>query len=62
MICPICKEECNILPAISIKDHKTEICSECGIIETVRKCENDKQKAQEFIDFVLACKKVKYWD
>lgn len=29
-ICPICKKPINGYPAISRKDNKTEICSDCG--------------------------------
>ena len=35
MICPICKKEIVGYPALSRKDNKTEICSECGVKEAL---------------------------
>lgn len=34
-ICPRCGKAYKELPAISRKDNKTEICSECGIAEAM---------------------------
>lgn len=34
-ICPKCKKEYEGYPAISRKDNKTEICSECGLLEAL---------------------------
>ena len=33
-ICPICGQEINY-PALSRRDNKTEICSNCGVIEAL---------------------------
>ena len=35
MKCPRCKHEMSKYPAISRRDNKTEICSECGIQEAM---------------------------
>lgn len=32
-ICPECQKEYSELPALSRKDGKTEICSDCGTME-----------------------------
>lgn len=34
-ICPICNKEIGQYPAISRKDNKTEICSNCGTLEAL---------------------------
>lgn len=34
-ICPICGKETNEFPALSRKDNKTEICSDCGTGEAL---------------------------
>jgi hypothetical protein len=34
-ICPICKKQIKGYPALSRKDNKTEICSECGVAEAL---------------------------
>lgn len=34
-ICPICKNKIIGYPAISRKDNKTEICSQCGTKEAL---------------------------
>lgn len=34
-VCPICKKEIGQYPAISRKDNKTEICSNCGMLEAL---------------------------
>ncbi len=57
MICPICKKEFNNHPAISRKDNKTEICSECGIVEEINCFEPDKKKAQKLINSILKYEK-----
>ncbi len=35
MKCPICKQQYNGYPALSRKDNKTEICSDCGTKEAI---------------------------
>lgn len=35
MKCPKCKKEIKGYPALSRKDNKTEICSECGTKEAL---------------------------
>lgn len=35
MNCPICKKKIIGYPAISRKDNKTKICSECGVKEAL---------------------------
>ena len=57
MICPICKKEFNNPPALSRKDNKTKICSECGIVEAINCFEPDKKKAQKLIDSILEYEK-----
>lgn len=34
-ICPICKNKIIGVPALSRKDNKTEICSQCGMNEAL---------------------------
>lgn len=34
-VCPICKTEYDSYPAISRRDNKTKICSECGVTEAL---------------------------
>lgn len=34
-LCPICNKEIGKYPAISRKDNKTEICSNCGMLEAL---------------------------
>lgn len=34
-VCPICNKEIGQYPAISRKDNKTEICSNCGMLEAL---------------------------
>ena len=34
-ICPRCKKETSDFPAISRRDNKTEICSDCGVAEAM---------------------------
>ena len=33
--CPICKEEITSWPSISRVDNKTDICSDCGLTESL---------------------------
>lgn len=35
MKCPICNKEIRGYPAVSRKDNKTKICSECGTKEAI---------------------------
>lgn len=35
-LCPICNKELGQYPAISRKDNKTKICSECGTMEALK--------------------------
>lgn len=50
-ICPICHNYINGYPALSRKDNKTEICSNCGTLEALKdlKKELDKEKIKESI-------------
>ena len=34
-VCPLCKNEYEGYPALSRKDNKTEICSDCGVVEAL---------------------------
>ena len=34
-VCPICKRTVTDYPAISRRDNKTEICSQCGTTEAL---------------------------
>jgi transcription elongation factor Elf1 len=43
-ICPRCKMTFNGYPAISRKDNKTEICSDCGTAEALEDFANFTQK------------------
>ena len=33
--CPICKKEITTFPALSRVDNKTDICSDCGLTESL---------------------------
>lgn len=49
-ICPICNKEIGQYPAISRKDNKTEICSNCGTLEALEAFYNankEKENGQE---------------
>ena len=47
-VCPICKNELGKYTAISRKDNKTEICSNCGTLEALEAFNNaNKDKANE---------------
>ena len=58
MICPSCKKEFNNHPALSRKDNKTEICSECGLKEALDiALEHDEKLIQEIMNIVLEYEK-----
>ena len=58
MICPICKKEFNNPPALSRKDNKTEICSECGLKEALDiALGHDEKLIQEIMNIVLEYEK-----
>ena len=45
--CPLCNKELGKYPAISRKDNKTEICSNCGMLEALEdfhKANKDKEE------------------
>ena len=46
-VCPLCKKELGEYPALSRKDNKTEICSNCGMLEAledIHKANKDKEE------------------
>lgn len=58
MICPSCKKEFNNHPALSRKDNKTEICSECGLKEALDIALGyDEKLIQEIMNIVLEYEK-----
>lgn len=58
MICPSCKKEFNNHPALSRKDNKTEICSECGLKEALDiVLGHDEKLIQEIMNSVLEYEK-----
>ena len=58
MICPSCKKEFNNHPALSRKDNKTEICSECGLKEALDiALGHDAKLIQEIMNIVLEYEK-----
>ena len=58
MICPSCKKEFNNHPALSRKDNKTEICSECGLKEALDIAQgHDEKLIQEIMNIVLEYEK-----
>ena len=49
-VCPICNKKIGQYPAISRKDNKTEICSNCGMLEALEafnKANKEKENGQE---------------
>lgn len=44
--CPICKKSIIGYPAISRKDNKTEICSNCGVIQALEQFEKYKKNSK----------------
>lgn len=46
-VCPICHNLITSYPAISRKDDKTEICSECGVKEAITAFENHLKEESE---------------
>jgi len=57
MICPICKKKFYDHPAISRKDNKTKICSDCGIREAIQAFTKDKVKQKELLDAIFTYQK-----
>ena len=49
-ICPICQKETNEFPALSRKDNKTEICSDCGTNEALA----DYYGEDDFVTVIIA--------
>lgn len=45
--CPICKKEIGKYPAISRKDNKTEICSNCGTLEALKAWQESLKDGKE---------------
>ena len=43
-ICPKCGKETTDYPALSRKDNKTEICSDCGVAEAFEDWGKSQQK------------------
>lgn len=48
-LCPICNKELGQYPAISRKDNKTKICSECGTLEALKAWEENLNAKKENI-------------
>tara|TARA_R100000656_G_scaffold109300_3_gene81344 strand:+ start:470 stop:664 length:195 start_codon:yes stop_codon:yes gene_type:complete len=49
-ICPRCKKETSDFPAISRRDNKTEICSDCGVAEAMADYYNLPDNWLEFLE------------
>ena len=49
MICPKCKKEFNGYPAISRRDNKTKICSDCGTREALKDYGLNNETAEALI-------------
>ena len=49
-ICPRCKKETSDFPAISRRDNKTEICSDCGVGEAMADYYNLPDNWLEFLE------------
>ena len=45
--CPICKQKYSTIPALSRRDNKTEICTECGIREALYSFIEFKKESEE---------------
>ena len=60
--CPICKTETTDFPAVSRRDNKTEICSQCGTNEAIEdfknKGESNHQKEPTSIDEMFEQEKI----
>lgn len=48
-LCPICNKELGQYPAISRKDNKTKVCSECGTLEALKAWEESLNAKEENI-------------
>lgn len=48
-VCPICEQKYSGYPALSRKDGKTQICSDCGIREALEAIGYDTNKIEESI-------------
>ena len=53
--CPRCGAVITFYPAISRKDNKTEICSDCGVIEAIEEYINHKNKLEVGMYVRLNC-------
>ena len=42
--CPLCKNEITTWPAISRIDNETDICSDCGLTESLEQWKQYKQE------------------
>ena len=55
--CPICGRVYNEPPALSRADNKTEICSECGLIEALDAAGMEKADQEKVLGIVQKQKK-----
>lgn len=46
-VCPVCGKKYDGYPALSRKDNKTEICSQCGVYEALEAWFSAKKKEEE---------------
>jgi phage FluMu protein Com len=44
VFCPRCKKEVEALPVLSMKDERTLLCAECGILEVFERDGKDKKE------------------
>lgn len=51
-ICPICGEALSMHPAVSRRDNKTAICSDCGLREALADFGMDEEDAEEIVRIV----------